>query len=431
VITQDQDGNQDIGLVKLGNIMTPYEKFINRRYVKIFNHFLKEVVEPAVYDKNHKKIKFKLYGISVRPKSSTYETIPKEELLDSQATVSFFIDSEPSNRLENINFIEDLIFLKGRSFLQLQDGSLLGYKSEKFRLGLNFNKRPLYPLDYVSEDSLNEEIEPSEKAVKNICDAKKFCEAQGKITFGQLREIVINAKAKRLYQHIGEGGYKATLRLLPWFFPQLAIAGFTGSLLRAFNKIFRPGLEETTGYKTWWGKTIMTIFNLVEGELGAGDPLSKIFFISDGLMTMLDDKLKVKFARYIAEIASEKPDDEEVPEYFVENELRKYLNEKFLLDPPLGSKQIKKDDDLPFEEVKENGIKTRLFKENINTNELKWHFDKQDRKVKVVKSNNWMLQMDNDIPKPLKEGQTIFIPKGVYHRVIKGQGDLIVKIKEL
>jgi hypothetical protein len=411
--------------------MTPYERFINRRYVKIFNHFLKEVVEPAVYDKNHKKIKFKLYGISVRPKSSVYEAIPKEELLDSQATVSFFIDSEPSNRLENINFIEDLIFLKGRSFLQLQDGDWLGYKSEKFRLGLNFNKRPLYPLDYVSEDSLNEEIEPSEKAVKNICDAKKFCEAQGKITFGQLREIVTNAKAKRLYQHIGEGGYKATLRLLPWFFPQLAIVGFTGSLLRAFNKIFRPSIEETTGYKTWWGKTIMTIFNLVEGELGAGDPLSKIFFISDGLMTMLDDKLKVKFARYIAEIASEKPDDEEVPEYFVENELRKYLNEKFLLDPPLGSKQIKKDDDLPFEEVKENGIKTRLFKENINTNELKWHFDKQDRKVKVVKSNNWMLQMDNDIPKPLKEGQTIFIPKGVYHRVIKGSGDLIVKIKEL
>ena len=410
--------------------MTPYERFINRRYVKIFNHFLKEVVEPAVYDKNHKKIKFKLYGISVRPKSSVYEAIPKEELLDSQATVSFFIDSEPNYNLENINFIEDLIFLKGRSFLQLQDGDWLGYKSEKFRLGLNFNKRPLYPLDYVSEDSLNEEIEPSEKAVKNICDAKKFCEAQGKITFGQLREIVTNAKAKRLYQHIGEGGYKATLRILPWFFPQLAIAGFTGSILRAFNKIFRPGLEETTGYKTWWGRTIMTIFNLVEGELGIGDPLSKIFFISDGLMTMLDDKLKVKFARYIAEVASEKPDDEEVPEYFVENELRKYLNEKFLLDPPLGSKQIKKDDDLPFEEVKENGIKTRLFKENINSGELKWHFDKQDRKVKVVKSNNWMLQMDNDIPKPLKEGQTIFIPKGVYHRVIKGSGDLIVKIKE-
>jgi quercetin dioxygenase-like cupin family protein len=38
--------------------------------------------------------------------------------------------------------------------------------------------------------------------------------------------------------------------------------------------------------------------------------------------------------------------------------------------------------------------------------------------------------MDNDLPTQLNEGQTIFIPKGVYHRVIKGDGELIVKIKE-
>ena len=127
--------------------------------------------------------------------------------------------------------------------------------------------------------TLKEEIEPSSSAIKNICDAKKFCKAQGKITFGQLKELVENAKTNRLFLHIGEGGYKATLRLLPWFFPQLAIAGFTGSLIRAFNKVFRPTLEETTGYKTWWGNTVMKIFNLVEGELGTTDPLSKIFFV--------------------------------------------------------------------------------------------------------------------------------------------------------
>jgi hypothetical protein len=82
----------------------------------------------------------------------------------------------------------------------------------------------------------------------------------------------------------------------------------------------------------------MKSFDLVEGELGISDPLSKIFFISDGLMTMMDNKYKVKFARYIANLASEKPDDEVVPEYFVENELRKWVNDKFLLDPPLPPK---------------------------------------------------------------------------------------------
>jgi len=192
----------------------------------------------------------------------------------------------------------------------------------------------------LSDDKVDikEDIEPSEKAIKSICDSKKFCSAQGKITFGQLRELVESAKTRRLQLHIGEGGYKAFLRLLPWFIPQLALAGFTGSLIRAANKILKPTLEETTNYKTWWGKLTMKLFNLVEGELGVNDPLSRIFFISDGLLTMLDDKQKVKFARYIAEVASEKPDDEEVPEFFVENELRKWLNEKFLLDPPLQSK---------------------------------------------------------------------------------------------
>jgi hypothetical protein len=53
---------------------------------------------------------------------------------------------------------------------------------------------------------------------------------------------------------------------------------------------------------------------------------------------MLDEKYKLKFAQYIANIASLQPDDKEVPEFFVENELRRWLNEKFLLNPPLEPK---------------------------------------------------------------------------------------------
>jgi len=186
--------------------------------------------------------------------------------------------------------------------------------------------------------NVNEDINPSEDAVKNICDSEKFCSAQGQITFGQLKAIVESSTSNRLLQHVGEGGFKATLRLLPWFLPQLAIAGFVASSIRAVNKILRPALEETENYKTWWGRVVLKSFNLSEGELGLSDPLSRVFFISDGLMTMLNDKYKVKFARYIAEIASEMPDDEPVPEFFVENELRHWLNDKFLLNPPLPSK---------------------------------------------------------------------------------------------
>ena len=185
------------------------------------------------------------------------------------------------------------------------------------------------------------EITPSKVAMDNVCSTKKICDAQGKITFGQLRELVESGTRKRILTHMGEGGYKATLRLLPWFIPQLVLAGFAATWVRVVNKLLRPTLEETTNYKTWWGKTILKIFDLVEGELNYSDPLSKIFFISDGLMTMLDDKYKIKFSNYIANIADEKLDDEIVPDYFVENELRHWLNEKFFLDPPLQPKKIK------------------------------------------------------------------------------------------
>lgn len=196
--------------------------------------------------------------------------------------------------------------------------------------------------DYIVNESqlqrIIEDIEPSKTAVKNICDSEKFCKAQGKITFGQLKALVESATKKRIFKHVGEGGVKATLRLLPWFIPQLFIAGTIASAMRAANKILSPSLTETESYKTFWGRAILKSFKIAEGEINLSDPLSKIFFISDGLMTMLDDKYKIKFAKHIAEIADTKSNDEEVPEYFVENELRSWINDKFLLDPPLPPK---------------------------------------------------------------------------------------------
>lgn len=193
----------------------------------------------------------------------------------------------------------------------------------------------------VNENQLQkiiEQIVPSKTAVKNICDSEKFCKAQGKITFGQLRALVDSATKKRLFKQVGEGGVKATIRVIPWFIPQLFIPGMVAASVRAINKILAPSLTETENYKTFWGKAILKSFKVAEGEINLSDPLTKIFFISDGLMTMMDDKYKVKFAKYIADLAAEKPNDEEVPDYFVENELRKWVNDKFLLNPPIPPK---------------------------------------------------------------------------------------------
>ena len=218
----------------------------------------------------------------------------------------------------------------------------------------------------IGED---DHVEPSKTAIKNICDSKKFCSAQGKITFGQLKELVRAASKTRLYKHMGEGGFKATIRLIPFFLPQLMIPGIIAGAARAINKILKPGLTETENYKTFWGKSILMAFKIAEGDIDLEDPLSKIFFISDGLMTLMDDKYRIKFARYIADLADEKPDDEEVPEYFVENELRTWVNDKFLLDPPLPPKTSPSQDlDLDDQETltEQKLSKKDLFQEMIN-----------------------------------------------------------------
>jgi hypothetical protein len=195
--------------------------------------------------------------------------------------------------------------------------------------------------EQIDLNKIGVEVEPSDRVVKSICDAEKFCSAQGPITFGQLRAIVEHAMKKRIALHVGEGTYKAFLRLLPFFIPQMSVQGMVGAVIRASHKIFGPTITETTSYKKWWGKAILKVFKMSEGELNPTDPFSRIFFISDGLMNLMDEENKVKFARHIAEVASKMPNDEPVPDMFVENELRQWINKRFLLDPPLEPKNIK------------------------------------------------------------------------------------------
>ena len=48
--------------------------------------------------------------------------------------------------------------------------------------------------------------------------------------------------------------------------------------------------------------------------------------------------------------------------------------------------------------------------------------------VEVIESDNWKFQLDNELPTTLVVGEKYLIPEGVYHRIIKGNGDLKVSI---
>ena len=86
--------------------------------------------------------------------------------------------------------------------------------------------------------------------------------------------------------------------------------------------------------------------------------------------------------------------------------------------------------DYPFKEEKQNDFYIRTFSSDLSEMELKWHFDEQDRTVICEHDTDWMFQMDNELPIIIKKNTPIFIPEGTYHRIIKGSGDLVVKVKK-
>jgi len=71
----------------------------------------------------------------------------------------------------------------------------------------------------------------------------------------------------------------------------------------------------------------------------------------------------------------------------------------------------------------------REFDENIDSVELMWHRDQEDRIVEAIEPTDWMIQLDNELPTLIDK--PIFIPRYVWHRAIKGTGPLKVKITKL
>lgn len=82
----------------------------------------------------------------------------------------------------------------------------------------------------------------------------------------------------------------------------------------------------------------------------------------------------------------------------------------------------------PYKEITHEDYVIRIFYPDVDSDELKWHRDREDRKVTVLNDNDWFYQEDNKLPIPLKD--VIIIPKGLWHRVIKGTTELKVLIEK-
>lgn len=84
----------------------------------------------------------------------------------------------------------------------------------------------------------------------------------------------------------------------------------------------------------------------------------------------------------------------------------------------------------PFKETKlGNNVFIREFSNDTDSGEFMWHRDREDRIIESIGKTDWLIQIDNELPKEINE--KVFIPMGVYHRLIKGTGDLKIKLQKL
>ena len=76
-----------------------------------------------------------------------------------------------------------------------------------------------------------------------------------------------------------------------------------------------------------------------------------------------------------------------------------------------------------------DGSFRRIFDKSVDEEELVWHRDRRDRVIDVVSNDGWMIQFDDQLPVSINT--VTEIPRMVYHRLIKGEGNLILDIIEL
>ncbi len=85
---------------------------------------------------------------------------------------------------------------------------------------------------------------------------------------------------------------------------------------------------------------------------------------------------------------------------------------------------------VPYTQTIKNGKILRTFTPDVDSEELKWHQDLSDRKVTILEDGGWEFQMEDSLPVKLENAKQLDIPKFVWHRVIKGKGNLVVEIEE-
>ena len=219
------------------------------------------------------------------------------------------------------------------------------------------------------------EKEEFKRKVKEVAKSGKLYNqlASGRrLTFGVLKAIhqdAIQFKERREYL---SGLYKffhraIPIALAPVYFPIWMVQQFLGAT-RALNKVFVPVmLVKKVNYQNFMSGLIEKVMDITEGDIHHfyDDWFYRSFAVEKGLINMAKKEAVIDFSYKLAEKMSKEPDYKPVPQYYVENEFRKYLNKEFHLDPPLTLKVKKKKSNTNTSSTNENFDMERIIDQQL------------------------------------------------------------------
>jgi hypothetical protein len=204
-----------------------------------------------------------------------------------------------------------------------------------------FIRKELKDLGVTDKDELEKQV----KLAKSGYLGHYLQEKGDKFTFGILQSIFKDAIRAKKLTGIKRGIYNIIpsvipLALAPWY-PILAIIGSVFGASRIFHKIFDPIFEYLnphSKYTDFLKKMIDVYMIIPEGELPIKDRFTRAFVVSDRLVEAIKPDVLEEFSKYLSNKMSNEQSDKEVPDHYIENELKSYLNERFDIDPNIPLK---------------------------------------------------------------------------------------------
>ena len=168
----------------------------------------------------------------------------------------------------------------------------------------------------------------------------------GNFTFGILRAIFKDAREAKLGMDAKKAIWQSLPRAIPLvlapFFPIIAIVGLVFGTSRLANRLLKPilaNIESDSKYLDFLNTTIQAVMKVPEGDVAVKDRFTRAFVVSDRLIDALKPEVLDAFSRKLAEKMEQQPDEEPVPDHYVENELKQYLNDNYDVDPEIPLKK--------------------------------------------------------------------------------------------